>query len=579
MLIGGVNRVEDEEADGVLRDEDSDLIGPWSDPDRGGEQIWVHRECAVWSPNVYVDSTTGLWQNVLEEVNRARGLNCVECRKSGASIGCLVESCPRAYHVPCAKLAHCYMRERLYTLFCPDHVIQYSLQKQFHIDPNAIQTQSFPTPFGIAATPSVRGSPATIKSVVSGTPSSAVSATASTPVIEQLAQSPPVPPPPPPQQPTPQPPQSDASSTDSVAPPIAAATEAPPPRPTDSFALPESTSTKSDSPPATQQTSTASVDSAAAEAAREAVAQLKAELSMSRPYERAADKWTERMNAMSTIPQRSQRPDPPRKPAPNAAEASDDSAARANRRRKKHFAQDRAGSSAMSLASAASLSGFLSDDNKPISRLVGELPTIATASTAGGGSRARTAVSTEERQNFKRSHRINPINSNSVSFQTAVSMPPLAPVVPVSHRDEIHTVPVRRTRSKASAAAAAAAAVTAPVPVPTAPVIDPDTVWQSIGGLESHVQSLKECVLLPLLYPEVFERLKIEPPRGLLLYGPPGTGKTLLARALCNVCLSSSSEQPTGAGAAPPQKITFFGKAKPFPSPSVSDHSAFVFGC
>ena len=43
-------------------------------------------------------------------------------------------------------------------------------------------------------------------------------------------------------------------------------------------------------------------------------------------------------------------------------------------------------------------------------------------------------------------------------------------------------------------------------------------------------------VVFPLLYPEVFERFKISPPRGVLFYGPPGTGKTLVARALANEC-------------------------------------------
>ncbi len=47
---------------------------------------------------------------------------------------------------------------------------------------------------------------------------------------------------------------------------------------------------------------------------------------------------------------------------------------------------------------------------------------------------------------------------------------------------------------------------------------------------------LKEMIVFPLMYPEVFERFKINPPRGCLFYGPPGTGKTLVARALANEC-------------------------------------------
>ncbi|XP_008322158.1 ATPase family AAA domain-containing protein 2 isoform X3 [Cynoglossus semilaevis] len=66
--------------------------------------------------------------------------------------------------------------------------------------------------------------------------------------------------------------------------------------------------------------------------------------------------------------------------------------------------------------------------------------------------------------------------------------------------------------------------------------IDRTVRFDSIGGLNRHISALKEMVVFPLLYPEVFERFKIQPPRGCLFYGPPGTGKTLVARALANEC-------------------------------------------
>ncbi|KAM4581278.1 ATPase family AAA domain-containing protein 2 isoform 3-T3 [Odontesthes bonariensis] len=66
--------------------------------------------------------------------------------------------------------------------------------------------------------------------------------------------------------------------------------------------------------------------------------------------------------------------------------------------------------------------------------------------------------------------------------------------------------------------------------------IDKTVRFDSIGGLSRHILALKEMVVFPLLYPEVFERFKIQPPRGCLFYGPPGTGKTLVARALANEC-------------------------------------------
>ncbi|XP_026865284.2 ATPase family AAA domain-containing protein 2 isoform X1 [Electrophorus electricus] len=66
--------------------------------------------------------------------------------------------------------------------------------------------------------------------------------------------------------------------------------------------------------------------------------------------------------------------------------------------------------------------------------------------------------------------------------------------------------------------------------------LDHTVRFDSIGGLSRHISALKEMVVFPLLYPEVFERFKIQPPRGCLFYGPPGTGKTLVARALANEC-------------------------------------------
>ncbi|WP_405307166.1 proteasome-activating nucleotidase [Methanobrevibacter sp.] len=62
----------------------------------------------------------------------------------------------------------------------------------------------------------------------------------------------------------------------------------------------------------------------------------------------------------------------------------------------------------------------------------------------------------------------------------------------------------------------------------------PDISYDQIGGLEEQIREVKETVELPLTEPELFERVGIEPPKGILLYGPPGTGKTLLAKAVAN---------------------------------------------
>jgi len=62
----------------------------------------------------------------------------------------------------------------------------------------------------------------------------------------------------------------------------------------------------------------------------------------------------------------------------------------------------------------------------------------------------------------------------------------------------------------------------------------PKVSWEDIGGLENVKQQLREAVEWPLTKPEVFKRMGITPPRGILLYGPPGTGKTLLAKAVAS---------------------------------------------
>ncbi|KAK7207830.1 hypothetical protein BZA70DRAFT_27111 [Myxozyma melibiosi] len=66
--------------------------------------------------------------------------------------------------------------------------------------------------------------------------------------------------------------------------------------------------------------------------------------------------------------------------------------------------------------------------------------------------------------------------------------------------------------------------------------VDMNIDFSAVGGLDEHIRQLKEMVALPLLYPEVFQRFKVTPPRGVLFHGPPGTGKTLLARALAASC-------------------------------------------
>lgn len=62
----------------------------------------------------------------------------------------------------------------------------------------------------------------------------------------------------------------------------------------------------------------------------------------------------------------------------------------------------------------------------------------------------------------------------------------------------------------------------------------PDVTYEDVGGAKDALEKLREVVELPLLHPERFVTLGIDPPKGVLLFGPPGTGKTLSARAVAN---------------------------------------------
>jgi len=67
-------------------------------------------------------------------------------------------------------------------------------------------------------------------------------------------------------------------------------------------------------------------------------------------------------------------------------------------------------------------------------------------------------------------------------------------------------------------------------------VIDnvPDISYEDVGGLDDQIMEVRETVELPLLKPELFKKVGIDPPKGVLLYGPPGTGKTLVAKAVAH---------------------------------------------
>jgi len=62
----------------------------------------------------------------------------------------------------------------------------------------------------------------------------------------------------------------------------------------------------------------------------------------------------------------------------------------------------------------------------------------------------------------------------------------------------------------------------------------PDVTYEDIGGLDDELEQVREMIELPMRHPELFKRLGIDPPKGVLLHGPPGTGKTLIAKAVAN---------------------------------------------
>ncbi|MBT4334524.1 CDC48 family AAA ATPase [archaeon] len=72
------------------------------------------------------------------------------------------------------------------------------------------------------------------------------------------------------------------------------------------------------------------------------------------------------------------------------------------------------------------------------------------------------------------------------------------------------------------------------MPISEESIAIPDVTYEDIGGLDEEVKRVREMVEIPMRHPELFQKLGVEPPKGVLMHGPPGTGKTLLARAVAN---------------------------------------------
>lgn len=95
------------------------LLGPINDR-YGIAGIWVHQQCAVWSPEVYF-AGLGCLKNVRAALCRGRVLKCSRCGRPGATIGCRVDRCPKTYHLPCARTNGCIFDHRKFLIACTDH--------------------------------------------------------------------------------------------------------------------------------------------------------------------------------------------------------------------------------------------------------------------------------------------------------------------------------------------------------------------------------------------------------------------------------------------------------------------------
>lgn len=96
---------------------------------------------------------------------------------------------------------------------------------------------------------------------------------------------------------------------------------------------------------------------------------------------------------------------------------------------------------------------------------------------------------------------------------------------------------------------------------------DPGQVsFAGIGGLNEQIRELREVIELPLKNPELFQRVGIKPPKGVLLYGPPGTGKTLLARAVASSLETNFLKGESSIRSCPSTRVDKQVQSSPLPS-------------
>ncbi|KAJ4820598.1 TAT-binding-like protein [Rhynchospora pubera] len=95
------------------------LLGPIRDQ-YGISRIWVHQNCAVWSPEVYF-AGPGYLKSVRAALYRGRALKCSRCGRPGATVGCRVDRCPKTYHLPCSRADGSIFDHKKFLIACNDH--------------------------------------------------------------------------------------------------------------------------------------------------------------------------------------------------------------------------------------------------------------------------------------------------------------------------------------------------------------------------------------------------------------------------------------------------------------------------
>ncbi|KAL0019633.1 hypothetical protein WJX77_006506 [Trebouxia sp. C0004] len=128
----------------------SHLIGPIGEDARSRQPLWVHRECAIWSPEAFEIGNSRI-RGISKALKRGRVTWCARCQKRGATMGCRLDQCPRSFHKYCAQQAGCTFYPHHYLIACKDHAHMYKAdappERQTPMSPYS----PYPLPRGLPA--------------------------------------------------------------------------------------------------------------------------------------------------------------------------------------------------------------------------------------------------------------------------------------------------------------------------------------------------------------------------------------------------------------------------------------------